>query len=184
MTSRTLSREKIVAAAIEIINDQEKLTFTKLSKILGTRSQAIYNYFPDVLTLKVAVVDNFYDQLTQRLQIDLLGLSGKQAIKSFANVSVQFALSHFLVAQQILVIPADRLQDKVLDNRLLVIHEILIKLLNPLIEDQKVQLIISRMLHNLIIGEIIHIENGQFNNKLMSARDSFDKMLDITLLSL
>lgn len=184
MTSRTLSKEKIVAAAGQIINNQESLTFTRLSKLLGTRSQAIYNYFPDVMAIKGAVAADFYNQLSQRLRVDLLGMSGKDAIKAFANVSVQFSLSHFLVVQKILSIPANDVDDKISDDGFPVILEILNKLLNSLIEDQKVQLIISRMLRDLIVGEIIHIGNSQFDNKLVAARDSFDKMLDITLLSL
>ncbi|GEO59279.1 TetR/AcrR family transcriptional regulator [Companilactobacillus bobalius] len=184
MTVHTLSKEKIVAAAVQIINNQESLTFTRLSKLLGTRSQAIYNYFPDVMAIKTAVAIDFYNQLSQRLEVDLLGLSGKQAIKTFANVSVQFSLSHFLVVQKVLSIPANEDYDKTSNNGLPAVLKILNKLLDSLIEDQKLQLIISRMLRNLIIGEIIHIGNDRFNDKLVAARDSFDKMLNITLLSL
>lgn len=93
-------------------------------------------------------------------------------------------MSHFLVVQEILSIPANDVDDKISDDGFPVILEILNKLLDSLIEDQKVQLIISRMLRDLIVGEIIHIGNSQFDNKLVAARDSFDKMLDITLLSL
>jgi len=156
MTSRTLSKEKIVSAAIELINNKESLTFTKLSKKLGTRSQAIYNYFPDVLAVKVAVATDFYNNLTQRLQVDLLGLSGKQAVMACTNISVQYALDHFLVAQQILSIPEDKLSDPGLDNGFKNVHRILHQLLNPLVPDEKDQLVISRMLRNLAVGEIVH----------------------------
>ncbi|GAB5057182.1 TetR/AcrR family transcriptional regulator [Companilactobacillus alimentarius] len=184
MTVRTLSKEKIILAAIKIINTQETLTFTKLSRLLGTRAQAIYNYYPDVTALKVAIADHFYDRLTQRLQADLMGLSGKEALKPFAHVSVQFSLSHFLVTQQILSIPTKKTHDKDLDSRFLVVDHILNDLLEPLIKDSKYQLIISRMLKNLIVGEIIHVGNDRFSNQKILSRDSFDKMLDITLFSL
>jgi len=181
MTAKTLSKEKIISAAIEIINSQESLTFTKLSKKLGTRAQSIYNYFPDVTAVKVAIGIHFYEELAKRLNADLLGLAGKQAVKAFANVSVQFALSKFLVAQQVLGIPKGRLQDTDLNSSFDEIHKILIIFLNPLVPDTQQQLVISRMLRNLIIGEIIHVGNERFDNKLMITRDSFDQMLEITL---
>lgn len=181
MTSRTLSKEKIVTTATELINKQETLTFTKLGKELGTRSQAIYNYFPDVMAIKVAVAVNFYDQLAIRLQADLLGLSGKQAIKTFANTSVHYSLSKFRVTQQILSIPAGNLHDPDLDKSFDALHTILDRLLDPFIMDDKQRLIVSRMLRSLIIGEVIHVGNGRFDNELINAHDSFDEMLEITL---
>lgn len=184
MTSRTLSKEKIVAAAIELINDQENLTFTKLSRKLGIRSQGIYNYYPDVMAIKIGVAVHFYDELGVRLQADLLGLSGKQAIKAFANVSTQYALSKFRVSQEILSIPSGKLHDEALDTSFHKIHVILNRLLEPFISDKETNLVISRMLRNLIIGEIVHVGNGRFDNKAITARDSFDKMLEITLAEL
>jgi len=181
MTSRILSKEKIITTAIEIINNQEILTFTKLSKKLGTRSQSIYNYYPDVMALKVALAINFYNELAKRLQADLLGLSGKQAIKAFANITTQFSLGKFPLAQQILSIPAGKLQDEELDASFTQLETILRKFVNPLIPDKSQELVVSRMLRNLIIGEIIHVGNDRFNNQLMTSRDSFDQMLEITL---
>lgn len=86
MNSKTLSKEKIIKTAIELINNQENLTFTKLSRKLGTRSQALYNYFPDIMAVKISVAVSFYQDLAVRLKADLLGLSGKQAIVTFCNV--------------------------------------------------------------------------------------------------
>lgn len=181
MTSRTLSKEKIIATAIDLINDQENLTFTNLSKRLGTRSQAIYNYYPDVLAVKVAVAIAFYQDLATRLQVDLLGLSGKQAVKAFCNVSVQYALSKYPVTQQILSIPSGKINNEELDKNSLMVHGIMLKLLDPIESDERKQLVLARMLRNLIDGEIIHVGNGRFNNKLISHRDSFDQMLNIVL---
>ncbi|WP_119327127.1 TetR/AcrR family transcriptional regulator [Companilactobacillus musae] len=181
MTSRTLSKEKIVAAAVELIKDQDNLTFTNLSRKLGTRSQAIYNYYSDVMAVKVAVAIDFYNNLAIRLQADLLGLSGKQAIMVFCNVSVQYALDKYLVAQQILSIPSGKIHDEELDNSALNVHGIMLKLLMPLNLDDKEQLVLARMLRNLILGEVVHVGNGRFDNKLITARDSFNQMLKMTL---
>lgn len=181
MTSRTLSKEKIVATAIELINQQESLTFTNLSKKLGTRSQAIYNYYPDVMAVEVAVAVDFFDNLAIRLQADLLGLSGKQAIKAFTNISTQYALGKFLIARQILGIPMEEKRSGDLNVSIDKVHQILDIFLHQMINDEKKELVIARMLRNLIIGEIVHVGNGRFRNKLVNAQDSFDQMLEITL---
>jgi len=181
MASRTLSKERIISAAVELINEQENLTFTNLSRKLGTRSQAIYNYYPDAMALKIGIATNFYDTLIQRLQADLLGLSGKQAVKAFANISVQYAMGQYLVAQQIVSIPSGKLHDENLDMSVDKIRVMLRKLLDPIVPDEKERFVISRMLRNLVVGEIIHIGNGRFVNKAISAQDSFDQMLEITL---
>ncbi|MQS76278.1 TetR/AcrR family transcriptional regulator [Companilactobacillus halodurans] len=181
MTTRILSKEKIVLAAVDLINHQENLTFTRLSRILGTRSQALYNYFPDVMAIRIGVAIHFYNDLYQRLQADLLGLSGKEAIKAFNKIFVQYSLSHYPVAQQVIAIPAGKLHNDDLDAAILKIRNIGLKLLKPLVPDKKSRLVISRMLRNLIIGEIVHIGNGRFDNKTISAADSFDQMLNIAL---
>lgn len=181
MTAHTLSKEKIVAAAMELINDQENLTFTKLSRKLGIRSQGIYNYYPDVMAVRIGVAVKFYDDLAVRLKADLLGLTGKQAIKAFANIIVHYALDKFLITQQIIGIPSGKLNDPSLNERLINIRSILRLFLDPLVPDKKSELVISRMLRNLVVGEIMHVGNGRFDDKTISAPDSFNEMLELTL---
>lgn len=181
MATQALSKEKVILSAMKIIDNQEKLTFTRLSQDLGSRSQSIYNYYPNVMELRIAIATYCYDKLATRLQADLLGLSGKQAVKAFANIATQYALGQFLVSQQVLSIPEYKLHNKELDRSFSKIHMILRKLLDPFVPDQKDQVILSRMLRNLIIGEIIHVGNERFKNGLITPQDSFDVMLDITL---
>lgn len=181
MTSRTLSKEKIVSTAIELINAEDALTFTNLSKKLGTRSQAIYNYYPDVSAIKLAIAIDFYDKLMLQLQTGLIGLAGKQAIKTFTNISTQYALSKFAVARMILSIPVNEKRSGALDKSIDQVHQILRILLQQIVTDSSKEIVIERMLRNLIIGEIMHVGNGRFNNELVPAQDSFDQMLEITL---
>jgi len=181
MTSKILSKEKIVNAAMDLISRQETLNFTKLGKALGTRSQALYNYFPDVTALKVAVVAQFYDKLGIRLQADLLGLTGKQAIKTFANVAVQYSLGNFYLVQQIISISPNRLNNSEFEKSFRGLQMILIQLLRPIIKDKEQQLVTSRMIFNLIIGEIFCAGYGRFDNDLLNTRDSFNQMLDVIL---
>lgn len=181
MNSKTLSKEKIIKAAIELINNQENLTFTKLSRKLGTRSQALYNYFPDIMAVKISVAISFYQDLAVRLKADLLGLSGKQAIMTFCNVGVEYALSKYRITQQVISLPAGQLHNQELEQNALEIQMIVLGLIKKIEIDPKRQLVLARMLVNLIIGEIVHVGNHRFNNKLISPRDSFEVMLKLIL---
>lgn len=181
MTSKTLSKEKIVSVAVDLLNNQETVTFTKLGKILCIRPQAIYNYFPDVTAVKVAVASYFYDQLAVRLQADLLGLTGKQALKTYANTTVHYSLCKFPISQQILSIPVECLKSPELEKSLSEVYTILERLLNPYIEDDKQRLIFSRMFRSLIVGEVVNVGNQQFDSKLINVHDSFDQSLETVL---
>lgn len=184
MTARTLSKEKIVAAAIELIKNQDNLTFTNLSRKLGIRSQAIYNYYPDIMAVKADVAAKFYDDLATRLKADLLGLQGKQAIKAFANVIVHYALSNFVLAQQIIGISSSKIDATNLNQSRSRVLDVLKTFLEPMTQDEKTRVVITQMLRVLVIGEILHVGNGQFDNKTISAQDSFDEMLDLALAKL
>lgn len=181
MNSRTLSKEKIVTAAIDLINNHENLTFTNLSRKLGTRSQALYNYFPDVTAVRVGVAIAFYQDLAVRMKADLLGLSGKQAVTTFCNVGVEYALSKYPITQQVISLPAGQLNSQELEQNALEIQLIVLDLIKTIEDDPKRQLILARMLVNLIVGEIVHVGNHRFNNDLISPRDSFEQMLKLIL---
>jgi len=90
-------------------------------------------------------------------------------------------MGQYLVAQQIVSIPSGKLHDENLDMSVDKIRVMLRKLLDPIVPDEKERFVISRMLRNLVVGEIIHTGNGRFVNKAISAQDSFDQMLEITL---
>jgi len=178
VTSRILSKEKIINTAMEMINHQETLNFTKLGKALGTRSQALYNYFPDIIVVKVAVAAKFYGKLGVRLDADLLGMTGKQAIKTFANVAVQYSLGNFYLVQQIITIPPNRLNNSEFEESFRRLQMILIQLLKPIVQDESQQLVVSRMIFNLVIGEVFCAGYGRFDNNLLNTRDSFNQMLN------
>ncbi|MFC6177377.1 TetR/AcrR family transcriptional regulator [Companilactobacillus huachuanensis] len=178
MTSKILSKERIIKTAMNLINHQEQLNFTKLSKILGTRAQALYNYFPDITAIKVAVAAQFYKDLEVRLRADLLGLTDEQAVKIFSNVAVQYSLGKFYLVQQIISIPPDRLHDAEFEQSFRSLQLILIGLLKPIVKIESEQLVISRMIFNLIIGEILCAGYGRFDNALINTRDSFNQMLE------
>lgn len=67
---RNLSTEKIIEAAKVIINKEgaEKLSFSKVAGVLGVHSQAMYPYFADKEELKIAVINDFLDSLTEQIK--------------------------------------------------------------------------------------------------------------------
>ena len=182
MTSRTLSKEKIIAISLELIKKQTQPSFSNIAKAMGMRSQSIYNYFENAEELKAAIAVNFYQELFKQLQAELLGLSGKSAVKKFCQISTEFAINDFLVTQYVMSMPKWMFHgDKEVESSIDDVYQILRTLIDPLFSDAQQKLVVSRMLRNLIIGQIIHIGTGRFTNPLISADDSFDKMLEITL---
>jgi len=181
LTTNTLSKEKIITAALVLINRHESLNITNLGKLVGTRSQAIYNYFDDIMDIKVAVAAKFFDELSVRLQADLMGLTGEQALKTFVNVSVQYSLGKFDIVEMIIDIPSEKWQDAELKKSFLQIQVILKQSLVPVIKDEILQLVVCRMLVNLIIGEVICAGRGRIDSNILDTQESFSKMIQIVL---
>jgi len=181
LTTNTLSKEKIITAAFVLINRHESLNITNLGKLVGTRSQAIYNYFDDIMDVKVAVAAKFFDELSVRLQADLMGLTGEQALKTFVNVSVQYSLGKFDIVEMIIDIPSEKWQDAELKKSFLQIQVILKQSLVPVIKDEILQLVVCRMLVNLIIGEVICAGRGRIDSNILDTQESFSKMIQIVL---
>lgn len=185
MTAHTLSHEKIVMTAIDLIQQQQPVTFSKLGSVLGTRSQSIYNYFSDGDQLKGAVSVKYYRDLFTQLQSVLVGLSGKKAILEYSQVAANFAIDNFLITQYVISMPKWMFHgDEQVADALNDIYELLKKLVDPLTADREQALVISRMIRNLISGEVIHIGTGRFKDPLVSASDSYIQMIELTLLNL
>ncbi|MCH5462767.1 TetR/AcrR family transcriptional regulator [Lactobacillus sp. LC28-10] len=182
MTSRTLTTEKIIQTAMSLIAAQKPLTFSNISRELGTHSQALYNYFPDVSTLSASIDETYNSGLVNELQQQLLGLSGEEAILKFATVSRQYALEHFKITQFVLAIPRELLNEnaaKAPSSEQL--KSILYQLLQTMNIDERHRLNAARMIRNLIIGEIVNVGRGWFTTKSVKESESFKQMLLLAL---
>lgn len=182
LTSRTLTTEKIIQTALSLIEDQKPLTFSNISRALGTRSQALYNYFPDVNALSASIDEAYNAGLVTELQQQLVGLSGEKAILKFAAVSRQYALKHFKITQFVLAIPRELLND---DTNQITSSERLKRILYQLLQtmhiDERRRLSAARMIRNLIIGEVVNVGRGWFTTKTVTESDSFEQMLLVAL---
>lgn len=182
LTSRTLTTEKIIQTAMSLIEAQKPLTFSNISRELGTHSQALYNYFPDVSALSASIDETYNAGLVNKLQQQLLGLSGEAAILKFATISRQYALEHFKITQFVLAIPQELLnEDTMKAPSSEQLKNILHQLLQTMHIDEWHRLNAARMIRNLIIGEIVNVGRGWFTTESVKESDSFKQMLLVAL---
>ncbi|MTV81844.1 TetR/AcrR family transcriptional regulator [Secundilactobacillus folii] len=181
MTSRTLNPEKIVRTAMQLINEQIPLSFTNISKQLGTRSQALYNYFTDVKSLNVAIAKLYSTDLFNFLQSALIGISGKAAVIRYAISVRNYSLEHFRIAQFVISTPREQLQANQADASDWSIRNLLNQLLDTMSLTPTQHLNASRMIRNLVIGEILNVGSGWFKNETVAETASFERMLTVGL---
>ncbi|GAT17991.1 TetR/AcrR family transcriptional regulator [Secundilactobacillus silagei] len=179
MTSRTLNTHKIVQTAMHLIEQQTPLTFSNISRELGTHSQALYNYFPDVTALSASIDEAYNAKLVTRLQQQLLGLAGEKAVLKFASVCRQYALERFKITQFVLAIPRELLNDGSSSSQDL--KNILKQILSSMGLNDGLLLNAMRLIRNLIIGEIVNVGRGWFTTETVEETVSFQQMLLVAL---
>lgn len=86
---RTLDREKVLQAAQDIVKDHnfEALTFQSLAKTLDVRSQSLYNYFDNLDCVVEALGEQFMNALYDQLTEALTGISGREALQTYAQIA-------------------------------------------------------------------------------------------------
>lgn len=178
MANKLLNRQRIQTAAQNAIVKGEELSFSSLAKKLGTRSQALYNYFPNVEALKIALADDFYQRFYENIEIALLGMQGEDAVVRMALFSRQYGLKNYAVIRMIQSIPAEKLRKTSVQqaniNRYRGLFQ---RLLSYLKLDSAQELVVSRALRNLIVGEVNNVGSGWFIDDTISAEASFKKMI-------
>lgn len=92
---RSLDLNKIIEKAIELIRDEglTQTTLPALAKALGVRSQSLYHYVSGRKQLLSLVGASRIKLLNQHLVENLMGLSGREALLTFADVTRDFILN-------------------------------------------------------------------------------------------
>lgn len=92
---RNLDLNKIISQAIELIASVglDKMTMPNLAKALGVRSQSLYHYVSGRKELLSLVGAQRIKLLHHHLVEDLMGLSGREALFRFADVTRDFVLN-------------------------------------------------------------------------------------------
>ncbi|MCP0885803.1 TetR/AcrR family transcriptional regulator [Ligilactobacillus sp. WILCCON 0076] len=182
MALKVLDHTKILKAAISLIDAEEALTFSRLATVLGTRSQALYNYYPNVSAIRVAMVDYFYSGLFETLQKRLGELGDKADIIEYGLICRKYSLEHYSLMQLALATPGKKIrktkQQQELRKKYLALFN---SLLEPLNLEYGDYLIISRALRNLVVGEVSNVGSGWFSNTKMSSEETFKKTIELLI---
>ena len=176
MPRQILSKEIIIKTSIELIEDNKENNFAAIAKKIGTQSQALYNYFPNQLTLNYAIVAWTVSLLTDKLRKDLFGKAGLTAIIDFAMTFRETALNHFFLTQFVLKMPRTNNYPETTAafNEL---KSIFNQMIATAFTDSKKQLLASRCIRDLTIGDIVNVGTGWFADKSLPADKSFRKLL-------
>lgn len=179
MTRQILSQEKIIQTSIELIEEGDVLSFSAIARKLGTKSQALYSYFNNQTELRYAVVGWAVTQVGDQLRKQLFGLSGQAGIVAFATEFRRLALTHLKLTQFVLSMPRTKKYSEVTKA----FGEIRL-LLNQMIDGvypKSQQLLVSRCVRDIMVGDIVNVGTGWFTDDSLSATDGFHELLVMNL---
>ena len=173
---RNLSTKKIIEAAKEIINKEgaEKLSFSKVAGVLGVHSQAMYPYFADKEELKIAVINDFLDSLTEQIKEELQGISGKEALRIYGRKLYELLLSQPRLSR-LAFGGIDYSQKEEARNHFKDLVELLESLIEPFAKND---VDIIRLYRAVIFGYAQNELWGLFKLALVPAQTSFEFTLE------
>ncbi|KRM36113.1 TetR family transcriptional regulator [Agrilactobacillus composti DSM 18527 = JCM 14202] len=180
MPKQVLSRERIMAVGIELINAETPLTFSNLARQLGTKSQALYPYFSNQTDLSYAILEEVLDRLIATLRSRLLGLTGEPALLELALICRSLGLTHLRLSRFLITLPRDKATIAA-QKSINTLGTVFNKLLASAFHETRVQILAGRMIRNLIIGELANVGTGWFSNQEISQAASFKWMIQSSL---
>ena len=92
--NRSLSKEKVVAAAVQLANETgavDKVTLADLATVLEIRTPSLYNHIDGLGGLRHDLALHAGRDLLRRLRKASFGLTGREALKTMALCYRQFA---------------------------------------------------------------------------------------------
>ncbi|WP_261805570.1 TetR/AcrR family transcriptional regulator [Lapidilactobacillus luobeiensis] len=98
---RDMSKEKIMATAQEIVieNGFPTLSFRSLARKLDIRSQSLYNYYANIDAVIEDMGTTFMKTLYLKMTENLTGISGKDALRGYANIAHDYFESQGAMVQ-------------------------------------------------------------------------------------
>lgn len=180
MSRQILSKDRIIQAAVAIIEAGGTPTFSTISRQLGSRSQALYPYFANQTELSFAIFDWVARQLNDQLKTELFGLSGREGLIALAVAMRREGLAHVRLTQYLLSIPRDTANADMQQGTDL-FRDLLDGMIRPVYQHSRVRLLAARWLRDLIVGDVVNIGAGWFIDQEISADDSFELALTASL---
>lgn len=183
MSRQILSKDGIIKTSIQLLEAGQEISFSNIAQALGTRSQALYSYFPNQIALSYGIIAWLIKNLCLHLQQKLFGQTGINGIVAFATEVRTLALEHFELTRLILKMPRTQQFPEVTAA-----YDQLRLLFNQLLATEfttpNQQLLASRWIRDLTIGDIVNVGTGWFADKSFSADQSFQKLLQQSLYDL
>ncbi|WP_204122596.1 TetR/AcrR family transcriptional regulator [Lacticaseibacillus mingshuiensis] len=176
MSKQVLSQTRIIECGIALINNGSAVSFANIARELGTKSQALYPYFTNQQALSYAILDQTVASLVERLKTDLFGKTGREALVEFALICRRVCLEHPRLSQFIVALP--RSEDAIADEPVAAFRTLLTQSVAAVVASERARLLGGRLLRDLIIGELINISSGWFNNAELPQEDSFRWMIE------
>lgn len=107
MKKRNLSQEKIITCFRELAEemDVQQVTFQHLAKRLDVKSPSLYNHFKNMREVKTALTAKLLQELNDELRRSLVGRSGTDALRIYAQVYQSFALANQCVYELLINVP-------------------------------------------------------------------------------
>lgn len=183
MTKQKITQKKLIQTGINLIEAKQAPTFSNLARAMTIKSQAIYPYFANQIELSYAILEYSVDHLIAKLQTTLFGMAGREAIVQLAMIWRAEGLAHVHLSQFLLSLPRKE-QNEVLQAKIQVISQLMDQLLKQVLTSAKTRLLASRFIRNLIVGEILNIGGGWFQNSELPQESGFRTMLELGLTEL
>ena len=180
MPRHVLSKERIIAAGVEIIDAGQALNFAAVARQLGTRSQALYAYFANQTDLSYAIVQQVIVQLTQRLQTQLFGAAGRAGIIMLAQTWRRLALDHVNLSLFVLTMPRTEAYPELTQ-----VYDQFATLLSQMVAsaypDERQCRLLARNVRDLVVGDVVNVGSGWFSNPEIDPDVSFRENLSNSL---
>lgn len=178
MQKRNLTSQKVVETYIELAGETSlnEVTFPRIAERLGIKAPSLYNYFKNLTDLRVHTAIYLHTNLNNRLMADLIGQTGRQALRTYALDYRQFANDYQSVYELLNTIPSfnnDELASIGRKN-----NQIIVKILNFYHLSEKDLIIKNRAFRSLLNGYIMLKQLGYFQKGNLSDDDSFSAVID------
>lgn len=182
MRKRNLTKEKIIQVAFSLADEigLNQITFPKIAEKLDIKYPSLYNHFTNMDNLKIEMTIYLLNKLNLKLMQRLIGKSGGDAVKEYANAYRDFAFENKSAYGLIMNIPST--EDKEVHRLAKETTSIIRQILHFYIEDETHLVHKSRALRSLLHGFISLNFLGYFQNPV-SSEDSFQLMIDDFILS-
>ncbi|WP_238883766.1 TetR/AcrR family transcriptional regulator [Clostridium sp. YIM B02551] len=183
MQKRNLTKEKIIEASFSLADEigLNQVTFPKIAEKLGIKYPSLYNHFTNMDDLKIKMTIYLLKKLNITLMQKLIGRSGEDAIREFANVYRDFALENKTAYGLFTNIPETK--DEEILNLAKETNTIVRQVLNYYVKDEDLQVHKSRILRSLLHGFVSLHSLGYFQGPA-NIEESFKIMIDDFILSI